>query len=235
MQKDRRKYSYRFEFKNGSEKTFDVCLDNVTLKILRKSKIQPGDWTKMENFQCEHCPLNKSEHKHCPTAIEIEELIKFFSDKSSHEKVKVTVSTPERSYFSETDLQSAVGSLMGVLMSASGCPILSKLRPMLRFHLPFSDLEETEFRVLSMFALAQLLRLKTGKEADWNMKSLVSLYEDIQKINENFVKKLAEVVKKDASLNSVVLLNNLATFVTFNIGSEDFSNLLKLFHAWVDD
>ncbi len=230
-----RKLSYIFNFEDGTKKTFDVFLEPKTLQVVRQSKSKPADWTKLDNFECEHCPINKDEYDYCPVAVNLQELIEFFSDRTSYEKVKVTVETEERNYVKETDLQSAVGSLIGILMPASGCPILAKLRPMLRFHLPFANIEETEFRVFAMFALAQFLRRKKGKSPDWSMSSLSELYEDIQKINTNVAQKIAELEKRDASINSVIVLNNFASSVSMNLDDEDFSFLFEIFSSWIDD
>lgn len=235
MNKDLLKYSYHFKFENGIESLFEIFLEPTTLQIIRQSKKEPAEWTKLENFECVHCPLNKDEYKYCPVAVNLQELIEFFSEKTSFEKVKVTVDTNERSYFKDTDVQSAVGSLIGIIMPASGCPILAKLRPMLRFHLPFATIEETEFRVFAMYALAQFLRHKIGKQPDWELKSLVKLYDDIQKINTNVVSKIAKLEKQDASINSVVVLNNFANFVAMDLDDEDFSRLTELFGSWITD
>ncbi len=235
MNKALLKYSYHFKFENGIESLFEIFLEPTTLQIIRKSKKEPAEWTKFENFECAHCPLDKDEYKFCPVAVNLQELIEFFSEKTSFEKVKVTVDTKERSYFKDTDMQSAVGSLIGIIMPASGCPILAKLRPMLRFHLPFATIEETEFRVFAMYALAQFLRHKTGKQPDWELKSLVKLYDDIQKINTNVVSKIAKLENQDASINSVVVLNNFANFVSMDLDDEDFSRLTGLFGSWMTD
>lgn len=230
-----RKLSYRFEFEDNTEKTFDVFLEPKTLQVVRQSKSKPADWTRLENFECSHCPINKDEYDYCPVAVNLQELIEFFSDRTSYERVKVTVETEERNYVKETDLQSAVGSLIGILMPGSGCPVLAKLRPMLRFHLPFANIEETEFRVFAMFALAQFLRQKKGKDPDWSMTSLSELYDDIQKINTNVASKIAELEKRDASINSVIVLNNFASSVSMNLDDEDFSFLFDVFSSWIED
>ncbi len=229
------KIVYNFRFEDNTENAFEVFLEPETLQVVRKSKATPANWTKLEKFECEHCPLNKDEFEYCPVAVNLQDLIEFFSERTSFERVKVTVETKERSYFKETDIQSAVGSLIGILMPSSGCPILAKLRPMLRFHLPFATIEETEFRVFAMYALAQFLKYKSGKAPDWQLKSLAELYDDIQKINTNVAAKIAKLEKQDAGINSVVVLNNFANTVTMNLDDDDFTNLNKLFHSWILD
>ena len=235
MNSELRKYKYIFEFEDGIQKVFDVSLDSKTLQVVRSSKSNPAEWTRFDNFQCDHCPIDKNELEYCPVAVNLQELIEFFSDRASYERVKVTVETSERIYYKETDLQSAVGSLMGILMPASGCPVLAKLRPMVRFHLPFANLDETEFRVFAMFALAQFLRQREGSEPDWEMNSLSKLYEDIQKININVAQKIAELEKRDASINAVIVLNNLASFVSMNLDEEDFTSLYNIFKSWLNE
>ena len=229
------KIVYNFRFEDNTENAFEVFLEPETLQVVRKSKATPANWTKLEKFECEHCPLNKDEFEYCPVAVNLQDLIEFFSERTSFERVKVTVETKERSYFKETDIQSAVGSLIGILMPSSGCPILAKLRPMLRFHLPFATIEETEFRVFAMYALAQFLKYKSGKAPDWQFKSLAELYDDIQKINTNVAAKIVKLEKQDAGINSVVVLNNFANTVTMNLDDDDFTNLNKLFHSWILD
>lgn len=235
MNNELRKYSYNFEFEGGSKRTFDVYIEPITLQVVRQTNKEPADWTKLENFECEHCPLDKNEYTYCPVAVSLEELIEFFSDRTSFEKVKVTVETAERSYYKETDIQSAVGSLIGILMPSSGCPVMAKLRPMLRFHLPFATIDETEFRVFAMYALAQFLRHKQGKQPDWELKSLAMLYDDIQKINTNVAQKIAKLEKQDASINSVIVLNNFASSVTMNLDDDDFTHLNRIFKSWIED
>lgn len=235
MNNELRKISYKFEFEDGTHRSFDVFIEPNTLQIVRQNKKAPADWTKLENFECKHCPLDKNEYQYCPVAVNLEELIEFFSDRVSYERVNVNVQTEERSYFKETDIQSAVGSLIGILMPASGCPVMAKLRPMLRFHLPFATIEETEYRVFTTYTLAQFLRYKKGKQPDWEMKSLAELYENIQKVNTNVVKKIAKLEKRDASINSVIILNNFAQNVTLELDDDDFSHLNKIFQSWMTD
>ncbi len=229
------KYSYKFEFEDGTERSFNVFIEPKTFQLVRQNKTKPAEWTKLENFECEQCPLDKNEFKYCPVAVSLEELIEFFSDRTSFERTKVTVITEERSYNKETDIQSAMGSLIGIIMPSSGCPVLAKLRPMLRFHLPFATIEETEYRVFAAYALAQFLRHKQGKEPDWELESLASLYDDIQKINANVVSKIAKLEKRDASINSVIGLNNFANTITMNLDDDDFTYLNQIFQSWISE
>lgn len=230
-----RKYSYKLLFETGKVNVFEIYLEPKTLQIIRTKNDEPAEWTKLQYFKCEHCPLNLDKYKYCPLAVHLQELIEFFSEFESFEKVHVEVASPERTYSKDTDIQSAVSSMLGMIMPSSGCPILAKLRPMVRFHLPFASLDETEFRVLAMYVLAQFLRNEKGLEPDWNMNSLKTLYRDIQKLNKNVAKQIADLEKKDTSINSVVILNNFADAVTMNLDEEDYSKLYLIFDSWLKD
>jgi hypothetical protein len=107
--------------------------------------------------------------------------------------------------------------MMGIRMVSSGCPVMGKLKPMLHFHLPFATLEETQVRALSIYLLAQYVKNKKGGEPDWEMDGLVKIYEDIRVLNLNVSRKIADLEDKDTSINSLVILNNFADYVTFTI------------------
>ena len=59
---------------------------------------------------------------------------------------------------------SVVFSLIGIYMVTSGCPIMDKLRPMARFHLPFASTEETIYRAISTYLLGQYFLEQKGKK-----------------------------------------------------------------------
>lgn len=226
-------YKYRFVFAGGNEQIINLRIDKASLKIIDEEETEKPEWAKQENFKCPgtSCKLVSSDY--CPLAVNINKFIKMFSNIPSYEKVNVFVEAYNRTYVKETSLQDAFGGLLGIIMPTSGCPTLGKLKPLVKFHLPFASIEETEFRVFSMYMLAQYLRMKKGKEPDWEMKNLVELYEEIQKINRNIAKNIADLEKMDASINSVIVLNNFADSVTFSL-EENLSQFEKLFSNWLD-
>lgn len=223
IKKDVISYNYKFKFDDGREINFDIKIEPITMTIFRDAKEYP-DWAKLENFKCSHCPLDPNEYKFCPVAINLNCVIKSFNHVNSYEKVFIEITSDDRGYFKETDVQNGVSSLIGVLMVTSGCPIMAKLKPMVRFHLPFSTLEETEYKVFSMYLLAQYLRYINGKNPDWKLTKLQKIYDDIKILNQNVANKIADLELKDASINAVVVLNNFADIVTFTIEEKDLTN-----------
>ncbi len=226
-------YKYTFFFEDGKEKKFAINLNADTLDLIYDHELEKPDWAKKNNF---NCPVACSEHKdetHCPIGIHINHMIKQFSNLPSFQKVRISVETNNRIYFKETSLQVGLGSLFGIIMPASGCPVLGKLKPLVKFHLPFSNNEETEFRVFSMYLLSQFFLRKKGKDVDWEMYNLKKLYEDIRNINRNLAKNIADLEKLDAGINSLIVLDTFADSVSFSL-EENLSDLEKLFESWFE-
>lgn len=222
-------YTYKFVFNNGKEKKYIVNLNPKTLKLIKDDKPSHPNWTELKNFKCTHCPLNEDEHQHCPVALNLDDIISFFSDTNSYEEVEVVVETSERKYIKNTSVQVGVGGLIGVIMPTSGCPIMGRLKPLVRYHLPFATIDETEFRVFSMFLLGQYIIMRKGEKPDWDLNGLKQLYDDIQTLNLNVAKKIADLEAKDASINAVVVLNNFANSVSFCLDEDDISDFEFLF------
>jgi hypothetical protein len=114
-------------------------------------------------------------------------------------------------------------------MVTSGCPILEKLKPMLRFHLPFASTDETMYRAISMYLMAQYFAYRHGNQPDWDLKKLSESYDNVRIVNENFCKRLSTIEGKDANLNAVVLLDVFSTNVRFSIDSQMLDDLDYLF------
>lgn len=226
-------FHYKFTFGSGEEREFITKLDKKTLNLIQTEKKSHPDWAELKKIKCPNCSLNEDEHKFCPIAVNLYELIDSFKDSMSYEEVDVLIETDVRKYMKHTSLQKGLSSLIGIYMVASGCPILEKLKPMVRFHLPFATVEETEYRVLSMYLLAQYFLYKHGSRPDWEMKNLVKIYRDIRIVNENFCKKLSEIGVEDASINALVNLDVFAGFVTFSINQDKLDNIELLFNAYL--
>ncbi len=227
--RDEVNYKYLFIFPDRSTKEFVVRLNKKNLDLIHDDPIPQPDWAKLDSFRCYHCPLDSEKNEYCPIACNLIELFNFFKDFISHKQVVVHIETDERTIFKDTDLQSSISSLLGIYMSTSGCPVMDKLRPMARLHLPFATLEETVYRAVSMYLLAQYFKNVDGKDADWDLKNLIKIYDDVKIVNENFCDKLAHIDMKDAGLNAVVILDTFASYIPISIEQhlEDLKPLFK--------
>lgn len=226
---------YQFCFDDGTEKEFVVHLDRDTLALVAPERDEYPDWTRLEFKQCPNCPLSPDESPLCPIAKNISELISFFSDRKSYDVADVRVVTEDRVYSRDgLPLQKGVSSLIGVFMVSSGCPVLDRLRPMVDTHLPFASTDETTYRVLSMYMLAQYFRMRNGQKSDWSLEGLLAQLREIQTVNTAFCDRLRAVSVEDASINALVILNTFGDMTTFTVEEDELDRLEEIFRVHLD-
>ncbi len=225
-------FRYVFTFKNNLEKEFKIRLDKKSLHLIRQEYGLPPPWAALKNFKCPNCPLDESKCEFCPTAINIVELVDYFKNIESIEEVEVLVETEERRYLKQVPLHVGLSSLLGIYMVTSGCPILEKLKPMVRYHLPFASIEETTYRSVSMYLLAQYFLLRRKNEPDWNLDNLAAIYNDIQTVNKNVCDKIQEVIDGDAAANALVKLDYSALYISLRLNKKILNEIESYFNAY---
>lgn len=206
---------YRFDFPTGERKEFAMALENETLRLLTAPPPVVPFWARLENHQCPGCCFLSATREFCPIALNMVQIVEEFKDYFSYADVQVTVTTQERSYRKETTLQAGLSSLLGIIMVSSGCPAMEKLKPMVRFHLPFASLEETIFRTVSMYLVSRYYRQRRGEVVDWSLAGMVDLYASVGVVNTSFAERLREAAKKDANVNALVNLFCFSEIVPF--------------------
>lgn len=232
QQKDIIRYQYKFEFENGPETNFEVKLDAHSLALLDEGTGLKPAWTKLSFHQCENCPL-ASEVEYCPVAVNLARIVEVFRDNVSFESTVVTVKSQERTYVKKTTLQKGIASIIGLFMSTSNCPILDKLRPMARFHLPFATSVETFFRSVSTYLTAQFLLSRKGQEPDWTLSKLLDYYKAINLVNKGMSNRLAKASERDANVNAVVILHSFGDGISYFIqdGLEEIEPMFSIFFS----
>jgi hypothetical protein len=225
-------FEYTFDFIDGTSVKFAIHLDSESLKYIPYSEAKEAEWTKLENNKCKNCTLSEKDHAHCPIALNLNSILSHFYYNKSYEMVKVTVKTEERTYFNEVALQHGLASMLGIYMVSSGCPVLGKLKPMVRFHLPFASLEETIFRAASTYLLSQYLKQANGEEADWELKKLIGIYKEIEEANQGIAARIRSVADMDANINALVVLDVFAKQIPLTIRTKlkEFEYLFDEFH-----
>lgn len=225
---------YAFNLRNGGIKEFDVALDESLRLIPKKRKSYP-EWTKLSHHQCPNCPLKESEHPRCPIAANLVDVVRFFKDSISWEEADIEITTEARQYRKQTTLQRGISSLLGIYMVTSGCPIMDKLKPMVKTHLPFATPQETMYRAISMYLLAQYFLYRRGRKPDWKLAKLLKTYEAIRIVNRKFTERLGSTGIQDASLNAVIRLNVFADLATMALEEKGLDDIERLFQAYLDD
>ncbi len=228
MQKQIITYKYTFIFTDTKKLEFVINFDSKNFNLIPQTLPPYPQWTYLNYYKCNNCTLNEEQTKYCPVAVNLVPVIETFSSYLSYENVNLVVETPQRTYVKNTTLQKALSSLIGLYMAASSCPVLSKLKPLVRFHLPVPTAEETFFRVLSMFLIQQYLLFKQGEQPDLNLDGLTSLYNDIKTVNKSFCKRISSIIEKDASVNAVIVLNCFADWIDLIIKKPYIEEIKKL-------
>lgn len=225
--------TYRFVFEDATAREFTIQLDRHTLRMVNVAESPHPDWTRLEFHQCPNCPLTPDKEPYCPVALSLYKPIVLFKDFLSYEEAHVHVQTEVRQYVKHTPLHLALSSMVGIYMVTSGCPVLEMLRPMVRFHLPFADEDETSYRAISMYLMAQFLVMKEGGTPDWELKGLSGIYDEIMKVNKGFVTRMQNMPIKDASLNAVITLDCFAMNITFAISQDMMDEMRDNFHMYL--
>jgi hypothetical protein len=206
---------YVFLFADGSERSFKVDLDRVS-PALPRSSAQPF-WTALEFNQCPNCPLRVANGDRCPPAADLEDVINVFKNVVSYDEVTVRVVSAERTCLKQCDVQTGLRALVALIMSTSGCPVLSRLRGLAQIHLPFASMQETTFRTVGAYLLGQYFVAQEGGRPDWNLKGLAQYMEELQLVNRTFKRRLDAAAQQDASLNALGTLVYVAMGVADSI------------------
>ncbi len=227
-------FNYVFKFSDGAEKRFDVQLESETLNLIRQPKDSYPEWADLNFFKCLNCTIDEEKYKNCPTVESIVDVVDFFKNSASYEEVDVSIETEARTYFKHTTLQKSVSPLIGIYMVTSGCPVMDKLKPMVRYHLPFATEDETRYRVISMYLIVQYFVHRQGGWPDWDLKNLVKIYDEVRIVNKSFSKRLSNLKIEDASINALIILDCFADFVKFSISKDMLNDMETLFKAYLD-
>ena len=230
------RFRYRFRFDDGEEQVIRIALDAKTLARLEPALPGNPEPSMMGFCQSASCPRRNSEQPTCPAVVGLDDVMKVFASHQVKEEVEVSIETDARTYAKRTTLQQGLTSLLGIFMVTSGCAVMSKLKPMVRFHLPFATLEETQYRVISMYLLAQYFVARQGGRPDWKLQDLVAMYKDLQSVNEYFVKRMTQQKKhEDPGINALVLLQAFSYAIAFAVDKDMLEEIELLFKAYVED
>ena len=211
-------FDYKFQFEDGYTKNYHVALDPKTLSLIPDElRSQPQDWTRLKYHQCSNCPLEVDTHPYCPIAVNIMDLVETFKDVLSYHNCTVVCETEDRTYSKKTSIMEGLSTIFGVIMATSNCPIMDFLKPMARFHLPFSSVEETTARTTSMYLLSQYFKSKDRNHIEIDFKTLENHYGQVKLINEGIIKRISSVSKQDADKNAIVTLHSLSLFMSMEI------------------
>lgn len=210
------KITYQFKLPPDVEETHVLTFDEQTMLLITPN-LPVSDWTRLDNHKCSHCPLNSETTPQCPVARNLESVATTFAMDKSITEADITVTTEQRQYFKHAQLQEGLQSIFGLIMATSGCPHLDFLRPMARFHLPFSSTTETIMRSISFYLMEQYFLVKDGQARQINLEGLDQRYDAISHVNHGIVNRIRTMTLGDANPNALVILNSVAQLLSFQL------------------
>jgi len=226
------RFAYTFRLEDGTERTFEVRLHPDTLASIPAARAAMPPWTKLGYYQCANCPLGDAV-EHCPVAVNLAAVVETFKEAVSFENATVEVATAERVYVKMTTLQKGLSSIIGIYMVTSDCPVMDRLRPMVRFHLPFASVEETIYRAVSMYLVAQYFRMRSGKTPDWQLADLADIYREVAIVNAGMMERLRHASTEDANVNALTILSTQGGMVPIYV-EESLGDMEHLFRGFVE-
>ncbi len=198
------KISYRLQVEHQSIGHLNLSLDPHSAFLLGNIEQKPR-WTLLDFHRCSNCPLD-SESTHCPAALNLSLLTQAFPRLSSYSKIDVIAQVDDREFRTSTNAERALYSLLQVLLASSQCPHLHILRPLARFHRPFTSLKEMTFFLFSSSILRELRTSKTLSR-DELFRWIEAQLDEIQIINKALSLRLQKASQVDATLNALVLFD----------------------------
>jgi Domain of unknown function (DUF6901) len=158
------------------------------------------------------------------------DLVETFKDVLSYHHCTVVCETEDRTYSKKTSIMEGLSTIFGVIMATSDCPIMDFFKPMARFHLPFSSVEETTVRTASMYLLGQYFKCKGRNDIKIDFKTLENRYGQVKLVNEGIIKRISSVSTQDADKNAIVTLHSISLFLSMEI-DYSLSTLEYIFNA----
>ncbi len=213
-------FKYHIRLEDGQSTRFNITLDLNTLTMMPTLPEPYPSWTRLDYNQCECCPISPKKTKYCPIAVNITELVDRFKDILSHKNCLVVCETMDRTYSKKTSAMEGLTSVFGIVMATSNCPVMDFLKPMARFHLPFSSVEETTARSTSFFLLGQYFEYKKGRVDSFDFDKLEKRYARVQLVNEGLLSRIRSLGNQDADKNAIITLHSISQFLSMEM---DFS------------
>ena len=226
---------YTFTLEDGRRRVFELNLNPQTMQLQRPLDMQIGpspEWTQLSYSPCDHCALPPGT-THCPIAVNLAPVVDALRDVVAGRTAEVLVETTARRYSKSGPAQELLFPLLSIYMSASGCPSMEKLKPLLYFHLPFTTLDEQIYRVLTMYVMAQYMRMQRGLEPDWELAGMAKMYDHINKVNVRFCQRLTKAFGEDALVNSLVILDMVSSLVK-SPSKANVQKIQEMFDSYLD-
>lgn len=223
--------TYQFTFPETKDKTISYRMgldEQITYHCYEEESPGMTIWAKLDFHQCQNCSLDIKNHPLCPIAKNLNNMVNFFKDTPSFNKTTVVVKTKDRAYVKKCSVQDGLFPIFGLIMATSGCPHMEFLKPMARFHLPFSSVEETFFRISSTYLLKEYLqKKKNNSNEEISLDGLLKCYREVEVVNRGILDRINCIAEIDANKNALIILNSFAQIIGIKL-SDNLETLNEL-------
>lgn len=226
---DKQKMFIEYRFLMDGGKQLHFYIDFARPQADTSGKADYPDWTELKFHQCRNCPLDAAQHLYCPVAIDSMEILLGFREILSCSSSDVLVKTPEREYSKRCDAQTGLRGLIGFVMATSACPILSKMRGMALYHLPFATIDEIIYRVTSWYLISQYYIHQAGGTTDLALVDLKKYYEEVQTLNYDFLQRIRVASEADSTLDVLATLFSISSFLSSESLEQHLEEIKPLF------
>jgi hypothetical protein len=199
--------SYLLQFDTGQPAS---CLFELGIAPQPQAE-EPPSWARLDYKQCRNCPLKASEQTWCPFASEVARVLTPLVQHHSYDALTVTIHWRGRVIEQRSTLQRVLGSLIGFVGATCGCPRTRPFLPLAFVHQPFSEADETLFRVVGAYLIGQVLRANRGLSTDFMLSELPELYGHLRQVNLGMANRLRSLSDSDHGVNGVIVLDILAS------------------------
>jgi hypothetical protein len=117
-------------------------------------------------------------------------------------------------------LEEGLRALLGVIMATSACPVLARLRPMAQQHLPFANNQEFILRAVSLYLARQYFNMREGRLADWELKGLVRLFQQLKLVNQAFWQRIHDTCEGDSNLKAFLTFFSMSSSMTVSLETQ---------------
>jgi hypothetical protein len=222
---------YTFLFEQAQPIRLDV--DELASSSIEQPDVNYPDWTLLERHRCDFCATEAGSRRTCPAALAIQPAVEAFKSRISYEKTRMQVTRGDVRTEAKLPIQEAARAVFGLLMGLSDCPVMLKLKPMARFHVPLAGPEHTVFRFIGSYLIAQYLKHQQAGQPDWDLNGLVELANDLHRLNVCMADRLRDAAQKDAAVNSLVFLDMFTYAVRMDV-EESLQAFRPLFAGFLD-
>ena len=227
--------TYRITLAEEKTEVFDFNLNgSANEPLIASDNAELPYWTELSYRQCAHCPLSTKEHKYCPVAVQLHNVVSRLHDTKSIDTVALEVITDDRKVSQTTAIQRVLASMLELVYPTSGCPKTLWMKPLARFHTPLSSEEETVFRTASMYLLAQHFVKKNQQAGDIALDGLSTVFHDMHILNSAVASRLQSATQSDSVKNAITLLDMYSLLIPILL-EDNLVEMRSFFSAYLPE